>query len=277
VLFAEDHPMTEGVLPAVRNFKFASPGYFSSMGIAMVSGRDMTWTDLYNFRPVAVISENLAREYWHSPSAALGKRIREGWKSEWSEVIGVVADERNEGVEKPAPKTIYRPMMMQHFWNNETFLRRDMAPAMRSSRTGSATLPEQVRQAVRYSDGAGRAAAGGERSVYAARAGAGGSGRGLWAGCCGGPHPADVITAVRRGRGGFDDLQFCGRRADRGSAGGQLYSGAPGGFSRSHGDSAVRVACATGRHLRAVPTSRRRSRRLRFCLATSDPGEWSDR
>ncbi len=148
VLFAEDHPVTEGVLPAVRNFKFASPGYFSSMGIGLVAGRDMTWTDLYNFRPVAVISENLAREYWRSPSAALGKRIREGSKSEWREVIGVVADERDEGVEKPAPKTIYWPMMMKNFWNNETFLRRDMALAIRSSRTGSATLPEQVRQAV---------------------------------------------------------------------------------------------------------------------------------
>ena len=50
---------------------------FTPMGRALIAGRDFTWTDLYGCRPVAMVSENLAREMWGSPAAAIGKRIRE--------------------------------------------------------------------------------------------------------------------------------------------------------------------------------------------------------
>ena len=41
-----------------------------------MSGRDFTWTDLYDHRPVVMMSENLARELWGTPADAIGKRIR---------------------------------------------------------------------------------------------------------------------------------------------------------------------------------------------------------
>ena len=44
-------------------------------GTRLVAGRDIEWTDVYDDRPVAMVSENLARELWDSPEAALGKRI----------------------------------------------------------------------------------------------------------------------------------------------------------------------------------------------------------
>jgi len=34
-----------------------------------------TWNDIYNKVPVAMVSENLARAYWHDPSRALGKQV----------------------------------------------------------------------------------------------------------------------------------------------------------------------------------------------------------
>jgi hypothetical protein len=42
--------------------KVISPGMFQALGTALVAGRDFTWTDLYDIRDVAVVSENLARE-----------------------------------------------------------------------------------------------------------------------------------------------------------------------------------------------------------------------
>ena len=54
-----------------------TPGFFKTMGTRVVAGRDFTWTDLYEKRRVAIVSENLAREWWGDPRAALGKRIRE--------------------------------------------------------------------------------------------------------------------------------------------------------------------------------------------------------
>ena len=51
-------------------------GFFETSGTRLVAGRDFTWTDLYDHRPVVMVSENLARELWGTPAAAIGKRIR---------------------------------------------------------------------------------------------------------------------------------------------------------------------------------------------------------
>ena len=66
----------ESQIPPIRLFKFVSPGYMKTLGTPLVAGRDFTWTDIYELRPVAMVSENLARELWGQPAAALGKRIR---------------------------------------------------------------------------------------------------------------------------------------------------------------------------------------------------------
>ncbi len=61
LLYAEDRTYREGQLPPLRRFKFVAPGFFETMGIPLVAGRDYTWTDIDERRPVTVISENLAR------------------------------------------------------------------------------------------------------------------------------------------------------------------------------------------------------------------------
>jgi hypothetical protein len=58
-------------------------------------------------RPVAMVSENLARELWGHPSAALGKRVRPYLDGAWREVVGVVSDMRDEGLNKKAATVAY--------------------------------------------------------------------------------------------------------------------------------------------------------------------------
>src|SRR5258707_14643610 len=82
-LFLEDRTYAEGQLPPLRRFKFVSPGYFGALGTPLVAGREITWNDTYKKLPVAMVSENVARELWHDPAAALGKRIRVGNKDDW--------------------------------------------------------------------------------------------------------------------------------------------------------------------------------------------------
>jgi predicted permease len=72
-IFPQDKPYAEGKLPPIRRFKFASPGFLHTVGNPLIAGRDFTWADLYDKAPVAIVTENLAREYWREPSAALGK------------------------------------------------------------------------------------------------------------------------------------------------------------------------------------------------------------
>jgi predicted permease len=147
-IMAEDHPTREGKLPPIRRFKFASPGFLGTVGNPMIAGRDFTWTDVYNMMPVAIVTENVAREIWGLPVAALGKRIRENIKAPWREIIGVTGNERDEGVEHKASTTVYWPAMMRNFWSNEVAIRRDVSYAIRSRRAGTESFRTEIQQAV---------------------------------------------------------------------------------------------------------------------------------
>ncbi len=147
-VFAQDRPLIEGQLPPIRRFKFISPGFLKTMGTSLVAGRDLTWTDIYNKAPVALVSENMARESWLSPAGAVGKRIRVATNDDWREVIGVVADVYDNGTSKEASTSVYWPIMMRRFWGEETQVRRKLAFAFRSSRAGSESFMKEVRQAV---------------------------------------------------------------------------------------------------------------------------------
>jgi len=115
LVFAQDRVYKEGELPPIRRFVNISPGFFATMGTRLVAGRDLTWTDTYDKRPVAIISENFAREYWHDAGNALGKRIRVGNTDDWREIIGVVEDVHYDGVDQAAPTAVYWLMMMNNF------------------------------------------------------------------------------------------------------------------------------------------------------------------
>ncbi len=138
----------ENKIPPLRRYKFISPGWFKAMGNPLLAGRDFTWTDIYETRPVVLVSESLARELWHEPGAAIGKQIRETPKSPWREVVGVVGNERDDGVDHKANTSVYWPMMLRNFWGQPLFAQRGQAFAIRSSRTGSAGFLNEVRQAV---------------------------------------------------------------------------------------------------------------------------------
>jgi predicted permease len=87
-------PLTGGDgLHGVRSFVVqVSPGYFESLSVPFVAGRDFKWTDDRGQRDVAIISEGVARGLF--PGAdALGRRVRLGGQPDrLLDVIGVVAD-----------------------------------------------------------------------------------------------------------------------------------------------------------------------------------------
>lgn len=147
-IFAEDRAYAPNELPPIRRYKFISPGYFSTVGRPLMVGRDITWTDVYNRTSVGLISENLAREYWGSPQAAIGKRIREGTKDLWREIIGVVSDERDDGANKQAPTMVYWPLLMKQFFGRAEVSSRNIAFAIRTDRAGTEGLLKEVREAV---------------------------------------------------------------------------------------------------------------------------------
>ncbi|MEI9976922.1 MAG: ABC transporter permease [Ignavibacteriota bacterium] len=147
-IFAEDHVYSDGKIPPLRRFRMISPGLLKTMGNKLVAGRDFTWTDVYDKRPVALVSENMARELWQDPSRAIGKRIRENTVGQFREIVGVVSDERDDGVHQDAPTVAFWPLMMDGFSSNHPFVQRGGAIVVRSSRTGSAGFVQELSRAV---------------------------------------------------------------------------------------------------------------------------------
>ena len=103
-VFVEAHPVPQGQLPAIRRFNFVMPGYFDALGIGLVTGRDLEWVDIHERRPVVVVSENFAREYWEDPRKALGQRVATlnigNEDLIWHEIVGVVRAVHEDGLDK---------------------------------------------------------------------------------------------------------------------------------------------------------------------------------
>jgi predicted permease len=129
-------------LPPIRLFRPVGAGYFEAMGNSVVAGRTLTWTDIFEFKPVAVISENLAREYWDTPAMAIGNRLGMFTGGPWLEIVGVVGNERADGLNRPAPPLMYVSMA------NRESANRSMTYVVRSDRTGAPGFLRELQQAV---------------------------------------------------------------------------------------------------------------------------------
>jgi predicted permease len=106
-ILAEDRVYADNAIAPLRLYKYLSPGLLQAAGTRLVAGREMTWSEIEDLRPVVMISENLARELWGTPSAGIGKRVREIPQTPWQEIIGVVQDVREKGVQETAPAIVY--------------------------------------------------------------------------------------------------------------------------------------------------------------------------
>jgi predicted permease len=148
VVYADGKTYAAGEIPAIRRFRFISPGYFQAAGTPLVAGRDFTWSELYEMRHVAIVSENMAREIWGDARAAVGKRIRNRMTDPWREIVGVAGDVYDDGVHQKATAFVYWPALMDTFWNDPIRPTRGGVFLIRSARAGTAAFLTEARQAV---------------------------------------------------------------------------------------------------------------------------------
>ena len=85
-----------------------SPGYFRTMGISLLRGRDFSEQDLPGKTSVAIVSETLAREYFPGPDV-IGRRFE--WGGRWPfTIVGIAADVRISSLDADPPPMIYFSM-----------------------------------------------------------------------------------------------------------------------------------------------------------------------
>jgi len=121
-----------------------SPEYFSTLKIPLLQGR--VWNQQENRRGdfVAVVNKTFAERFWPKTNA-IGQQIRSeslkddgrpmsassAQSGEWRQVIGVVADSRNDGLERPPAPAIYVPYTT-FMWDSTNLLIRTAAPPLAS-------------------------------------------------------------------------------------------------------------------------------------------------
>jgi len=148
VVTAEDKTYGEGI-PPLRRSKSVAPGLFKTLGIPLIAGRDFTWVDVFERRRVVVVSNSMARELWGEPWAAIGKRVRIGRVGALNEIVGVVGDIYDSGVDQAPPAIVYwRAGIQDGFGPLRSFIPRQTTFAIRSRQAGSDALLRQLSRAV---------------------------------------------------------------------------------------------------------------------------------
>ena len=139
-------------IPPIRRFKWVGEGYFETMGNPVIAGRALTFADARDQLEVAMVTADLALEYWDTPAQAVGKRIRlfggDLGTGEWREIVGVVGDEYDDGVNEEPVATVYWPQVVSDFYGEEVLTQRSMAFAVRSRTGDPMALLSRAREAV---------------------------------------------------------------------------------------------------------------------------------
>lgn len=96
---------------AKGDWQIATDGSFEAMGARLMRGRWFSPSDTERSQAVAVINETMARTYWKNPEEAIGRQIRVGSAMDrpWLTVVGMVADERHNGVTGVVKEKFYVP------------------------------------------------------------------------------------------------------------------------------------------------------------------------
>jgi putative ABC transport system permease protein len=122
----------------------ATPGYFQALGIRLLKGRFFTDADDENHPPVMIMSADTARHFF-GDGDPLGRTLslpvfKDGaTRNAEMTLVGVIAEVKYSGLERPADNSIFRPFAQQP-WPNVFLIARTQS----DTRTLAATLPRRI-------------------------------------------------------------------------------------------------------------------------------------
>ena len=96
-------------------YQVVTPGYFQTMGIPILSGRDFRPSDTRDAQQVVIVNQTFARQQWPNVDA-IGRRMMIGRGSAgWMTVVGIVGDIRHLGPDTPPRREFYQPHSQNSF------------------------------------------------------------------------------------------------------------------------------------------------------------------
>jgi putative ABC transport system permease protein len=106
----EGRPEPEAGQEMIINTSGVSPGYFRTLGIPMLKGREFSDRDTSDAPMAAVINSDLARTYFGNEDP-IGKRITFSDGESWISIVGVAADIKRLGLDTIAKPEVYLPYL----------------------------------------------------------------------------------------------------------------------------------------------------------------------
>jgi putative ABC transport system permease protein len=106
-----------------------SDQYFDVLNVPLLEGRPLSEPEVFEARKVAIVNQTFAHQYFGSTDP-LGKLVKFGFLARvpekvdaWFEIVGVVADQKNQGLQEPAKPAAYIPFTLTGFANRGILLR----------------------------------------------------------------------------------------------------------------------------------------------------------
>jgi putative ABC transport system permease protein len=117
----EDFPLAPGEVPPILDSRWVTPSYFEAMRIPLLQGRGFDRLDPDEKVQEAMVSQALAERFWPGKSP-LGKRLGQGLgdNPQWTTIIGVVGNVRDNGLNEDPVEVVYYPMQPQVDFDNVT-------------------------------------------------------------------------------------------------------------------------------------------------------------
>jgi predicted permease len=108
----------------VADYNQVGEGYFATIGIPIIAGREFTRNDDENAPAVAIVNETMAAKYWPGKNA-IGQRLKV--KDKWMEVVGVAKDAKYERMLETPKPFFYVPVRQNFFVQNGFIIRTDQS------------------------------------------------------------------------------------------------------------------------------------------------------
>jgi macrolide transport system ATP-binding/permease protein len=109
----------------IVQYNEVGPSYFATMGIPLVSGRELTRADDEKAALVAVVNETMAAKYWRGKNP-IGERVQV--KGRWMQVVGVARDSKYESVRETPKPFFYVPLRQNFSPGADLFIRTQLSP-----------------------------------------------------------------------------------------------------------------------------------------------------
>ncbi|HXE60376.1 MAG TPA: ABC transporter permease [Gemmatimonadaceae bacterium] len=128
----DGRPIGAGQTAPTMDVRIASPDYFRTLGIALVSGRTFTAMDRDTANEPVVVNQTAARRYWGGANP-IGARLTFDDGKYWATVVGIVGDVTQYGPAQQETPALYAPFAISTFSDMRVLVRTRGDPAFVSS------------------------------------------------------------------------------------------------------------------------------------------------